>query len=184
MHRVRHRRTAAIVRELWEARDVIAQDRDVSPGRVLPDAALVDLAMEAPTSVAQVPSGHRSIRRYQRQWLEAVQRANALAESDLPPMTLRSDGPPPQRAWAERDPVAAARLAQIRETLTAFAEEHAVPVENVVSPEPLRRVVWSPPADRSVDGFTAALAGWGARPWQTAIVAPMAQAAFAAHPDE
>jgi ribonuclease D len=183
MHRVRHRRTAAIVRELWEARDAIAQERDVSPGRVLPDAALVDLAMEAPSTAAQIPSGHRSIRRYQRQWLEAVARANALPESELPPMTLRSDGPPPQRAWAERDPVAAARLTDIREALTAFATEHAVPVENVVSPEPLRRVVWSPPADRSADGFAAALAGFGARPWQTAIVAPLAHAAFAAHPD-
>ncbi len=184
MHRVRHRRTAAIVRELWEARDAIAQERDVSPGRVLPDAALVELAMEAPSSAAQIPSGHRSIRRYQRQWLEAIARANALPESELPPMTLRSDGPPPQRAWAERDPIAAARLTDIREALTAFATEHAVPVENVVSPEPLRRVVWSPPAERTAEGFAAALAGLGARPWQTAIVAPLAQAAFAAHPDE
>jgi ribonuclease D len=184
MHRVRHRRTAAIVRELWESRDALAQERDVSPGRVLPDAALVDLAMEAPTTVAQLPAGHRAIRRYQRQWLEAVQRANSLADGDLPPMTLRSDGPPPQRAWAERDPVAAARLTATREALTAFAAEHTIPVENVVSPEPLRRVIWSPPADRSVAGFADALVALGARRWQTGIVAPMVQAAFAAHPDE
>jgi ribonuclease D len=184
MHRVRHRRTAAVVRSLWEARDAIAQERDVSPGRILPDAALVDLAMQAPTSTALLPSGHRSIRRYQRQWLDAVQRANALTDAELPPMTLRSDGPPPQRAWAERDPVAAARLTAVRGALTAFAAEHTVPVENVVSPEPLRRVVWSPPADRSAQGFASALAALGARPWQTGIVAPLVEAAFAAHPDE
>jgi ribonuclease D len=184
MHRVRHRRTAAVVRELWESRDAIAQERDVSPGRVLPDAALVDLAMQAPGTVAQLPSGHRSIRRYQRQWLEAVQRANALADADLPPMTLRSDGPPPQRAWAERDPVAAARLTHTREALNEFAAEHAVPVENVVSPEPLRRIIWTPPADRSVQGFADALAALGARPWQRAIVAPLVEAAFEANPDE
>ena len=99
-------------------------------------------------------------------------------------MTLRSDGPPPQRAWPERDPVAAARLADTREALTAFATERAIPVENVLSPEPLRRVIWSPPQDRSAAGFAEALQGLGARRWQTDIVAPMVAAAFAAHPDE
>jgi ribonuclease D len=184
MHKVRQRRSAAVVRELWEARDAIAQERDVSPGRILPDAVLVEIAMAAPTSVDTLPSGHRSVRRYQRQWLDAVNRANAIPEADLPPMTLRSDGPPPQRAWPERDPVAAARLADTREALTAFAAERAIPVENVLSPEPLRRVIWSPPEDRSAAGFAAALQALGARRWQTDIVAPMVAAAFAAHPDE
>ena len=183
MHRVRHRRTAAVVRELWEARDQIARDRDVSPGRVLPDAVLVEIAMQAPTSAATLPNGHRSVRRYQRQWLDAVRVANAVPEGDLPPMTLRSEGPPPVRAWAERDPVAAARLTMTREALSAFALERAVPVENVMSPDPLRRVIWSPPADRSVEGFAAALEALGARRWQTGVVAPLVAQAFEAHPD-
>jgi ribonuclease D len=183
MHRVRHRRTAAMVRELWETRDAIAQDRDVSPGRVLPDTVLIELAMAAPTSPADLPDGHRSVRRYQRQWLDAVRRANALAETELPPMTLRTDGPPPQRAWADRDPVAAARLAMARESLARFAAEHAIPVENVMSPDPLRRVVWSAPEDRSLEGFSAALAALGCRPWQIDVVAPMILAAFEATPD-
>ncbi len=183
MHRVRHRRSAAVVRELWETRDQIAQDRDVSPGRVLPDAALVEIAMEAPANAGALPSGHRSIRRYQRQWLDAVSRANAVPDADLPPMTLRSDGPPPQRAWAERDPVAAARLTATREALTAFAEERTIPVENVLSPEPLRRVIWSPPAEPTEAAFAEALRALGARSWQTGIVAPLIAAAFAAHPD-
>jgi ribonuclease D len=167
MHRVRQRRGAAVV----------------SPGRVLPDSALVEIAMEAPKSVGDLPRGHRSIQRYQRQWLEAVRRAQALPESDLPALTLRSEGPPPQRAWADRDPVAAERLTNARAQLTAFAEEHALPVENVMSPDPLRRVIWTPPADRSTEGFKTALTALGARQWQVDIVAPMVAAAFAAHPD-
>ncbi|WP_370518465.1 HRDC domain-containing protein [Nostocoides sp. HKS02] len=183
MHRVRQRRAAAVVRELWETRDLIAQDRDTSPGRVLPDAVLIEIAMAAPTSAAQLPDGHRSVRRYQRQWLEAVRRARELPDSELPPMTLRSDGPPPQRAWPERDPLAAARLAATRTALTAFAHERAVPVENVLSPDPLRRVIWSPPQPPTAEAFTQALAELGARPWQTQIVAPMIEAAFREHPD-
>ena len=35
MHKVRRRRQMAVVRELWETRDRIAQRRDVSPGKVL-----------------------------------------------------------------------------------------------------------------------------------------------------
>ncbi len=183
MHKVRQRRGAAIVRELWETRDRIAIDRDVSPGRVLPDAVLVELAMAAPKSISDLPRGHRAIQRYQRQWLEAVRRAQAIPEADLPPLTLRSEGPPPPRAWADRDPVAAERLTATRAELTAFAEERAVPVENVISPDPLRRVIWTPPADRSADGFSAALLQLGARQWQVDIVAPMVAAAFEAHPD-
>jgi ribonuclease D len=144
---------------------------------------LVELAMAAPKAAQDLPRGHRAIQRYQRQWLEAVRRAHALPEADLPPLTLRSDGPPPQRAWADRDPVAAERLLAARGALTAFAEEHGVPVENVMSPDPLRRVIWAPPQDRSEQGFAAALTALGARRWQVEIVAPMVADAFAANPD-
>ena len=113
MHRIRSRRGAALVRELWQARDAIAVERDVSPGRVIPDAGLIELATRAPTSPADLGDGptSRATRRYQRQWIAAVRRALALPESELPLLTLRADGPPPARAWADRDPVAGARLA-------------------------------------------------------------------------
>ena len=79
--------------------------------------------------------------------------------------------------------MAAERLTSARAQLTAFAEEHALPVENVMSPDPLRRVIWTPPADRSAEGFKTALTALGARQWQVDIVAPMVAAAFVAHPD-
>ncbi|NHA69636.1 HRDC domain-containing protein [Phycicoccus flavus] len=181
---LRNRRSIGIVRELWYARDAVARDRDTSVGRVLPDAALVDIARAAPRTPAELPSGHRAIARYGRQWVEAVRRAQELTEADLPPRTLPSDGPPPPRSWADKDPVAAARLAATRAALTAFAEEHTIPVENVCSPDPLRRVVWSPPEQEDEAGFVAALEAHGVRPWQAGIVAPMLAAAFADHPDD
>ena len=183
LNTIRSRRGVGVVRELWYARDDIAQDRDTSPGRILPDAGLISIATEAPTSTDDLPRGHRAIARYARQWVAAVQRATTVDEGDLPPRTVRSDGPPPARSWADKDPVAAARLAEVRADLTTFAEERRIPVENVCSPDPLRRVVWRPPAERDAAGFSEALRGHGVRAWQADIVAPLLAKAFADHPD-
>ena len=183
MNTLRSRRAVAVVRELWYARDDIARERDTSIGRVLPDAALIEIAKAVPATVAELPRGHRAIARYGRQWVEAVGRALEIPEADLPPRTLPSDGPPPPRVWAEKNPVAADRLGATRAALTAFAAEHVIPVENVCSPDPLRRVVWQPPSEHDEAAFTRALLDQGVRPWQAEIVAPMLVAAFRQFPD-
>lgn len=197
IHKVRNRRIAAHVRALWEARDRIAQQRDVAPGRVLPDATLVDLAVRQPRTPAALTSertveagrsrqrrAHQGLARYQRQWLEAIRDAGALPESDLPELARRSDAPPPARAWADRDPVAAARLAAAREQMTALSERVQVPVENLLTPETLRRVLWTPPQDFDAEAVDSTLAGHGARPWQRELVTPLVVEALRVEPDE
>ena len=181
MHRVRRRRGVALLRELWYARDRIAQRRDVSPGRVLPDAVLVELAVDPPKDSAEfaVRRELRAAARNPKVWLEAIGRAHALPEESLPPLTLPGNGPPPPRVWADRDPVAAARLSTARRALADFAAQHRVPVENLVTPDLVRRVLWSPPADLSVVGFAHELRSAGARPWQVQIAAPVLAAAAA-----
>ena len=124
----------------------------------------------------------RPARRNAKVWLDAIRRAQNLPENALPPLTLAGTGPPPPRAWPDRDPVAAARLAQAREGLAAFGTEHALPVENLLTPDVLRRVIWSPPTDLSAAGIGAALAALGARPWQVAITAPIVAQACVDHP--
>jgi len=182
MHKVRKRRTVAIVRELWEARDRLAQQRDTSPGRVLNDLVIVELALLAPTTAADLaPKELRLARRNPRPWLEAVRKGLAVPEAQLPPLTLPATGPPPQRAWADRDPVAAARLSQARDEMGIFAQEHDVPMENLLTPDTLRRVLWTPPADLSEAGIAAALTSYGARPWQVAVAAPIIARACADH---
>ncbi|HWN29455.1 MAG TPA: hypothetical protein VNP37_20985, partial [Actinomycetospora sp.] len=47
------------------------------------------------------------------------------------------------------------------------------PVENLVTPDLVRRLCWSPPEDRSPEGVAAALAVLGARPWQAELAAPL-----------
>jgi len=175
MHKVRRRRTVAIVRELWLARDRIAQRRDISPGRVLADAALMALALDPPKDAAAIGSSpqSRSAARHGKAWIEAIQRAMAVPEEALPPLTLPSNGPPPPRLWPDRDPVAASRLADAREALGAFAADHTLPVENLLSPDTLRRALWTPPKALSEPAFAETLSGLGARAWQVEIVAPV-----------
>jgi ribonuclease D len=184
MHRIRRRRGIAVLRELWYVRDRVAQRRDVSPGRVLSDAALVGLAVDPPKDSAALAIRRelRGISRGPRVWLEAIAKALALPEDALPPLTLPSSGPPPPRLWADRDPVAAARLGYARDAMAAYATERAVPVENLLTPDLLRRVVWTPPEDLQASGFAAALRAGGAREWQVEVVAPILAAAAAAHP--
>ena len=133
-----------------------------------------------PTSTAALldtPGFHgRGARRYADRWLGALERARKLRDNELPPLTIRTDGPPAPRVWAERDPVAAARLATARVLIRAFAEERQVPVENLLTPDYLRRVLWKPPAADRAQMETAVaeeLATLGARPWQIEITAPI-----------
>jgi ribonuclease D len=183
LHKVRNRRGAAMVRELWQTRDAIAIENDIAPGRVMPDAVLVDLALRAPKTPADIGDvavgrAARSVRRYQRQWLAALERSRALPETDLPALTVRSDGPPPARAWADRDPVAAARLAQARTALGEFAAGHNIAVENLLSPDFLRRMLWAPPAEPTLEVISGALLKLGARQWQIDIAGPIVAAAI------
>ncbi len=151
IHRVQSRRGLAVVRELWHTRDRIAQVADLSPRRVLPDTAIVDAARSYPANHAQLIkiSGFagRQARRHEKDWLAAVARARASADHELPETTggAAANGPPPAHRWAERDPAAAERLAAARAVVTAIAAGGKLPVENLLSPDALRRLSWDPP---------------------------------------
>jgi ribonuclease D len=188
MHKVRRRRQIGVVRELWLTRDRTARERDVSPGRVLSDAAIVNAALEGPPNVhalAALPGfGHRMGRRQLDQWQAAIDRARALPERELPQPAAAYTGPPPPRAWADKDPAAHARLSAARASVTALAEELNLPQENLITPDTVRRLCWSPPADGSPETVASALAAMGARPWQVDLTAPLLAASLKARPAE
>ncbi|MQY15583.1 Ribonuclease D [Streptomyces sp. RB5] len=177
MHKVRRRRQLAVVRELWDARDRIARRRDVSPGKVLSDAAIVEAALNLPASsraLAALPGfGQRMGRRQLEQWQAAVDRARGLAESELPQQGAPLTGPPPPRSWADKDPAAAARLSAARAAVTARAEGLHLPQENLITPDTVRRLCWEPPARLTEDSVAEFLTGCGARPWQVELVTPL-----------
>jgi ribonuclease D len=172
-----------VVRELWTTRDSIAQAADLSPRRILPDAAIVEAARLFPADHGQLfrISGFtgRQARRHEREWLAAMGRARASADSDLPDATGGQvpNGPPPPHRWAERDPAAAARLAAARTAVAAVAEANNLPVENLLAPDALRRLSWDPPQACDTETVGLALAGYEARPWQIELTAgPIANA--------
>ena len=45
MHKVKKRNHMAVIRELWQARNELAQELDISPSRLLSDAAITEIAI-------------------------------------------------------------------------------------------------------------------------------------------
>ncbi|KFG09098.1 3'-5' exonuclease [Streptomyces scabiei] len=184
MHKVRRRRQMAVVREMWEARDRIAQRRDVSPGKVLSDAAIVEASLALPVNATALAAlngfGHRMGRRQLEQWQAAVDQARALPDSALPTHGQPVTGPPPPKAWADKDPAAAARLSAARAGVSALAEQLNMPQENLITPDTVRRLCWEPPRSLDAEAVSAVLAGHGARAWQVELVTPVLVGAMSA----
>ncbi|MFG1604173.1 HRDC domain-containing protein [Actinoplanes sp. NPDC049265] len=174
IHRVRGARAQSRVRALWYARDGVAARRDSAPGRVLPDSAIVAAAELDPKderALLALPGfGGRSVRRLARVWLDALDEARALPDDALP-VNQPVEGPPPPHRWAERDPVAAARLQRCRQVVVGTAEAHTLPPENLISPDFVRRLAWAPPDEISPQTVGDTLRGFGARAWQVGLIA-------------
>lgn len=180
MHKVRGRRGLGAVRALWEERDRLARERDVTPSRIIPDSAIVVAAQEMPqdrASLLALRGFHgRGADRYSSRWVAALQAAANCPEDQLPSRSPQHSGPPMPRAWAERDPIAARRLALARDAIAAIGETNQVPVENMLVPDHLRRVLWAPPETRDPDQLRVEvgeqLRDLGAREWQIDLIAP------------
>ncbi|MFF0813992.1 HRDC domain-containing protein [Rhodococcus sp. NPDC003318] len=178
IHSLKSPRQLAAVRELWHVRDEIASRRDIAPGRILPDSAIVAAASANPRSIEALRAlpvfGGPRQRRNSRVWLQALERARALPDSELPPVTQPFTGPPPASRWARKHPEAAERLTAARAAMTDLSDRVRVPVENLLTPELVRRLCWDfVPADHAGSSaeeetrfVDAALAAGGARPWQ------------------
>lgn len=187
-HLVRDARGLAIVRALWEERDSEAQRRDITPGRVLRDAAIVAAARAKPATLDALLEiaewRTRGTKRAAARWWPAIESALALGERQLPAKRGPSgDGPPQARMWAEKRPEASARLNAARDVIAEISETHSVPAENLLQPDALRRLCWdyAGGGEMLVREFLAAR---GARPWQVELLAVRLAGALDAAPFE
>lgn len=181
LHTVRGRRALAVARSLWEAREAFAQAQDISPGRLVPDRSLVAAVLADPATKNDLARlrefNGRASRSELDRWWAAIEAGRA--DEQLPSERAHGgDTLPPPRAWVDRNPEADARLKHARPAVEAVAEQLAMPTENLLTPETLRRIAWAPPAEVSVESISAALAGLGAREWQIGQTAQVIADAF------
>lgn len=184
IHKVRSPRQLAAVRALWQTRDSFAQERDLAPGRVLPDSSIVQAAqanVQQESELTALPVfGGKQQRRRAAMWMQALRAARGLSADELPAPAGPNDGPPPTNRWADREPDAAARLSAARTALGDIAEEHTLPVENLLLPDLLRRVCWAPPEDTSPAAVAQVMRERGAREWQIGLTAEAVSTALRA----
>lgn len=182
IHGVKGARALGIVRELWAARDELARKRDVAPGRVLPDSAIVAAATKPPASVTELTAmpvfkGPRQ-RRQAGRWFQAIDYAQRLPEAELPRRNPKTIGLPPTNRWEDRNPEAAQRYKAIRPALLELAETNSLPLENLLSPDILRQLCWDGFEAPTESAVTQRLAATDARPWQRELAIPAIVAAL------
>jgi len=184
MHGLRSRRQLGMLRSLWQARDDLARRRDIAPGRVLPDAAMVSAVQTDPKTegaLLELPVFRgRANRKLVSTWFGALTRGRELPEAELPLHSRPGDGPPPVNRWADRDAAAAARLKAARAGLAEVSERWSVPVENLLSPDLVRRLMWTPPRPADAATVAGALRAGGAREWQVGLTGELLTGAIAA----
>jgi len=177
-------RKLAVVRALWQAREKTAQMRDLAPGRILPDRAIMAAAEALPRNVGQLVALRDFQAPWQRRragaWQRAIDSALALPASELPSLRGPSKpGPPHPRGWADRHPDAAKRWQAARDVVARTSEAVNVPSENLISGATLRLLCWAPPSTITAGSVGDFLLANGARPWQADLLAPQLAKALA-----
>ena len=188
MHKIKKRDQLAVIRSLWIARDAVASKQDIAAGKLLNDSAIVELAIAIPTTKKEFekclrPLGLRARWMENLQlWLDSIATAVALPEDQWPSMRTNADTLPPIKLWRDKFPEKYAPLSHARASIELIAQENQIPVENLMTPEHVRRICWKPPIGAtttlSVSEVEQALAELGARQWQIDLVAPALAAAL------
>jgi len=188
MHKIKRRDQLAVIKSLWIARDEIASRQDIAAGKLLNDSAIVELAIAVPTTKKEFekclrPLGLRARWMENLQlWLDSIASAVALPEDQWPSMRTNADTLPPIKLWRDKFPEKFAPLSHARAAIELIAQENQIPVENLITPEHVRRVCWKPPVGAtstlSVSLVQSALSELGARQWQIDLVAPALAAAL------
>ena len=188
MHKIKRRDQLAVIKSLWIARDAVAAKHDIAAGKLLNDSAIVELAIAVPTNKKEFekclrPLGLRARWMENLQlWLDSIAAAVALPEDQWPTMRTNADTLPPIKLWRDKFPEKFAPLSHARASIELIAQENQIPVENLITPEHVRRVCWKPPigatSTLSVSEVEKALAELGARQWQIDLVAPALAAAL------
>lgn len=188
MHKIKRRDQLAVIKTLWMARDEVAARQDIAPGKLLNDSAIVELAIAVPTDKKEFektlrPLGLRARWMENLQlWLDSIATAVSMPEEQWPAMRTNADTLPPIKLWRDKFPEKFAPLSHARAAIELIAQENRIPVENLITPEHVRRMCWKPPVGAtttlSISEVEKGLSELGARKWQIDLVAPALAAAL------
>lgn len=180
VHSVRGQRALAVARELWSARDAYAREIDSAPGRLLPDSSIIvatRTTLSSKRDLAALQGFHgRASRSQLDRWWAAIELGRTT--DDLPALRSGEETIPPPRSWGDRNPEADRRLRAARPAVQRIADEREIPLENVLTPDHLRRLAWHPPASITEESIADALSRLGARRWQIDATAQTIAEAF------
>lgn len=182
IHKIKKRQQLAVVRALWNVRNELAQEADIAPSRLLSDNAISALAVadSAITNRKHLEKVLKPIGLRARwienaaTWISAITDAITMDEDSWPQVRSNTDALPPIKLWRDRFPERYAPLTHARAQLDLRATELNIPLENLISPEAVRRICWNKPLGE----VSTALAALGVRPWQIEIAAPLLEAAL------
>ena len=188
MHKIKRRDQLAVIKSLWIARDEVAARQDIAPGKLLNDSAIIELAIAVPTNKKEFektlrPLGLRARWMENLQlWLDSIATAVSMPEEQWPAMRTNTDTLPPIKLWRDKFPEKFAPLSHARAAIELLAQENQIPVENLITPEHVRRMCWKPPVGAtttlSISEVEKGLSELGARQWQIDLVAPALAAAL------
>lgn len=181
MHEIKSRYQMAIIRELWNKRDQIASQIDLAPGRLLSDSVIIALAksqVKNRDDFFKLPEVKARIRNevqksYVDLWIETFLAASKLKEDAWPQLRTKTDTLPPIKIWKSKFPLAHARLTHARHDLSEVATALKMPLENLLTPELVRKVCFDNGAERMHDFSSKLVVSVetqlrlnGAREWQ------------------
>lgn len=172
LSKIRDEEKLKLAASLWLVRDAIASAEDLAPGRLIPDRSIMSAVEQKPRSKRELAANKsfqgRASRTRLGEWWDAIADASSV---EIDPNPEKGNGIPNHRSWEKRFPEAHIRLNAVRPLLAELAELHKLPIENLLTPDYLRRVMFEPAA--SISNMLAEL---GARDWQIALALPAIEA--------
>lgn len=138
----------AVARELWNVRDERARNRDLAPGKDLPNKVLLDIARSLPMSPAEL----NKVRGFPRRragattlWFNVVRDALASAPETWPDHSevfAHDDSAPRSSVWSRNFPQSFQTYQAIRDDLEDLAAELELGADVLIRPASVRAAVW------------------------------------------
>ncbi|NBQ92521.1 MAG: ribonuclease D [Micrococcales bacterium] len=179
IHEIKDVRQLTIIKSLWEAREHLAKQKDVAPGRLIPDSSLINAVKAAPKSKSELSElrsfSGRASRTYLDLWWDAYESGSTTTA--LVDLRQKTVGIPNHRNWANRFPEAHTRLIWSKKLLQEVSVELGIPLENLINPDALKHICFEPDGTtlKEIEDYLNRL---GVRSWQINLVSGVLVEAF------